>query len=128
MELLSDRRTPAQELNYALARERCQQSQKEILRGNNSNWDTTVAQLSPRKRKPALFSTPNITQYLQCWRCGGSFTPNHNKNCPAKQSKCNICKKTGTFRKNVQITDATTPQEQRTIFTKTTNTNKKCKN
>ena len=43
MELLSEMRTPAQALNYALARERGQQNQKEILRGNNSNWNTTVA-------------------------------------------------------------------------------------
>ena len=38
MELLSEMRTPAQALNYALARERGQQNQREILRGNNSNY------------------------------------------------------------------------------------------
>ena len=93
-------RTPAQALNYALARERGQQNQKEILRGNNSNWNTTVAHLSARKTKPAILPTPkNTKQYPQCWRCGGSFTPNHNNNCPARISQCNICKKQGHFAK-----------------------------
>ena len=50
MELLSEMRTLAQAFNYALARERGQQNQKEILRGNNSNWNTTVAHLSARKQ------------------------------------------------------------------------------
>ena len=100
MELLSEMRTPAQALNYALARERGQQNQKEILRGNNSTWNTTVAHLSARKTKPAILPTPqNTKQYPQCWRCGGSFTPNHNNNCPARISQCNICKKQGHFAK-----------------------------
>ena len=100
MELLSEMRTPAQALNYALARERGQQNQKEILRGNNSNWNTTVAHLSARKTKPALLPTPqNTKQYPQCWRCVGSFTPNHKNNCPSKISQCNICKKPRHFAK-----------------------------
>ena len=99
MELLSEMRIPAQALNYALARQRGQQNQKEILRGNNSNWNTTVAHLSARKTKPAILQTPNTKQYPQCWRCGGSFTANHNNNCPAKISQCNICKKPGQFAK-----------------------------
>ena len=64
-ELLSEMRTPAQALNYALARERGQQNQKEILRGNNSNWNTKVAHLSARKTKPAILPTPNTKQYPQ---------------------------------------------------------------
>ena len=100
MELLSEMRTPAQALNYALAREHGKQNQKEILRGNNSNWNTTVAHLSARKTKPALLPTPqNTKQYPQCWRCGGSFTLNHNNICPAKISQCKICKKPGHFAK-----------------------------
>ena len=99
MELLSEMRTPAQALNYALARERGQQNQKEILRGNNSNWNTTVAHLSARKTRPAILPTPQSKQYPQFWRCGGSFTPNHINNCPAKVSQCNICKKKGHFAK-----------------------------
>ena len=59
MELLAEVRTPAQALNYALARERGQQNQNKILRGNNSNWNTTVAHLSARKTKPAILPTPN---------------------------------------------------------------------
>ena len=93
-------RTPAQARNYALARERGQQNQKEILRRNDSNWNTKVAHLSARKTQPALLSTPqNTKQYPQCWRCGGSITPNHNNNCPARISQCNICKKPGHFAK-----------------------------
>ena len=92
-------RTPAQALNYALGPERGQQNQKEIIRGNNSNWNTTVAHISARKTKPALSPTPNTKQYTQCWRCGGSFTPNHNNNCPAKISQCNLCKKPRHFAK-----------------------------
>ena len=99
MELLSEVRTPAQALNFALARERGQQNQEEILRGNNSNWNTTVAHLSARKTKPAQIPTPNSKQYPQLWRCGGTFKPNHNNNCPAKISLCNICKKQGHFAK-----------------------------
>ena len=100
MELLSEMRTPAQALNYELARERRQQNQKEILIGNNSNWNTTVAHLSARKTKPALLPTPqNTKQYPQCWRCGCSFTTNHKSNCPPRKSQCNICKKPGHFAK-----------------------------
>ena len=99
MELLSEMRTPAQALNYALARERGQQNQKEILRGNNFNWNTTVAHMSARKTKPAKLLTHNTKQYPQCWRCGASFTSNHNNNCPTTMSQCNICKKPGQFAK-----------------------------
>ena len=59
MKILSEMRTPAQALNYALARERGQQIQKEILRGTNSNWNTMVAHMSARKTKPAILPTPN---------------------------------------------------------------------
>ena len=99
MELLSEMRTPAQALNYTLAPERGQQNQKEIIRGNSSNWNTTLAHLFASKTKPAILPTPNTKQYPQCLRCGGSFTPNHNNNCPAKISQRNICKKPGHFAK-----------------------------
>ena len=112
MELLSEVKTPAQALNYALARERGQQNQKEILRGNNSNWNTTVAHMSARKTKPAILPTPNTKQYQQCWRCGGSFTPNHNNNCPAKMSQRNICKKPGHFAKMCRSQIPTPPKNR----------------
>ena len=99
MELLSEMKTPAQALNYALARERGQQNQTEIHRGNDSNWNTTVSHMSARKTKPAILPTPNTKQYQQCRRCGGSSTSNHNNNCSAKMSQCNICKKPGHFAK-----------------------------
>ena len=126
MELLSEMRTPAQALNYALARERGQQNQKEILRGNNSNWNTTVAHLSARKTKPAILPTPqNTKQYPQCWRCGGSFTPNHNNNCPAKISQWNICKKQGHVAKMCRSQIPSLPkirgQNQQRQFQKTRN-------
>ena len=66
MELLSEMRTPAQALNYALRRERGQQNQKEILIGNNSNWNTTVAHLSARKTRPAILPSQPSKQYPQC--------------------------------------------------------------
>ena len=53
--------------------------------------------MSARKTTGAILPTPNAKQYPQCWRCGGSFTPNHNNNCPAKRSQCNICKKPRHF-------------------------------
>ena len=97
MELLSEMRTPAQALNYAFERESEQHNQKQILRRNNSNWNTTVEHLSARKTKPAILPTPKTKQYPQCWRCGGSFTPNHGNNCPAKVSQ--FKKKPGHFAK-----------------------------
>ena len=62
-ELLSEVRTPAQALSFALARERGQQNQNEILRGNHCSWNTTVAHLFARKTKAAIFPTPNTKQY-----------------------------------------------------------------
>ena len=95
MELLSEKRTPPQAKYYTLARERGQQKRKEILRGNNSNWNTTVAHLTERKTKPTIPPTPNTKKYPQCWICGGSFTSNHNNNCSAKEPQGRICKKPG---------------------------------
>ena len=126
-ELLSEMRTPAQALNYALARERGQQNQKEILRRNYSNWNTTVAHLSALNLKRAILRTPNTKQYSQCWRCGGSFTLNHNDNGSAKISQCNICKKPGHFAKLCRSQIPQLPKNKRTIPTKTTTTNKKRK-
>ena len=43
MELLSEVRTPAQVLNFAISRERGQENQREILRANPSNWNQVNA-------------------------------------------------------------------------------------
>ena len=40
MELLSEMRTPQQALSYAVNRERRLANQQEILRTNNTNWNT----------------------------------------------------------------------------------------
>ena len=62
MELLSEVRTPAQALNYALERERSQQNRKEILRGNNSKSKTTqhVKQNQPYYQHQTQNSTHNV--------------------------------------------------------------------
>ena len=46
MELLSEVRTPAQVLNFALSRERGQENQKEILRTSAPNWNNQVNAIS----------------------------------------------------------------------------------
>ena len=66
MKLLSEVRTPAQELNFALARDRSQQNQKEIHRGNYSSSNVTVAHFSSPKSKSALLLAPNTKEYPQC--------------------------------------------------------------
>ena len=42
MELLSEVRTAAQVLNFALSRERGQENQREILRSNATGWNSQV--------------------------------------------------------------------------------------
>ena len=46
IELLSDVRTAAQVLNFALSRERRQENQREILRSSTTNWNTQVGAIS----------------------------------------------------------------------------------
>ena len=100
MELLSEVRTPAPVLNFALCRERGQETQREILRSNPSNWNqvnkTTQQSSCPQMRPQTSVQRQQIAQEVQpCWRCGAPFTQGHNINCPAKRAQCNICKKTG---------------------------------
>ena len=104
MELLSEVRSPAQVLNFALSRERGQEKQKEILRTSAPNWNNQVDAISNNNKRPV--SRPHQQQSQQtnktkeqCWRCGGTFTAGHMNQCTAKQAVCNICKKTGDFAK-----------------------------
>ena len=127
MELLSEMRTPAQALNYALARERGQQNQKEILRGNNSTWNTTVAHLSARKTKPAILPTPQkhktISTMLEMRRI---VHTKPQQQLSSKNLTMQYMQKTRTLRKNVSFTDTITTRKQRTVPTTTISTNKKC--
>ena len=104
MELLSEVRTAAQVLNFALSRERGQENQKEILRSSAPNWNNQVNAITnkyarstprPKQQNPQQSNKTNE----QCWRCGGNFTAGHMNQCTAKQAICNICKKTGHFAK-----------------------------
>ena len=60
MELLSEVRTPAQVLNFALSRERGQENQREILRSNLSNWNqvnaTTQQNSRPQMRQKQTYN------------------------------------------------------------------------
>ena len=104
MELLSEVRTAAQLLNFALSRERGQENQKEILRSSAPNWNNQVNAITnkyarstprPQQQNPQQSNKTNE----QCWRCGGNFTAGHMNQCTAKKAICNICKKTGHFAK-----------------------------
>ena len=104
MELLSEVRTAAQVLNFALSRERGQENQNEILRSSAPNWNSQVNTIMNKNVRPTPRNQQQSTQQLnkpneQCWRCGGSFTAGHMNQCTAKQAVCNICKKTGHFAK-----------------------------
>ena len=102
MELLSDVRTAAQVLNFALSRERGQENQREILRSSTTRWNTQVGAVlsnpprnNVRQQQPAQHANTNKEL---CCRCG-IFTPGHITQCTAKQAQCSICKKTGVFAK-----------------------------
>ena len=104
MELLSEVRTAAQVLNFALSRERGQENQKQILSSSAPNWNSQVNTIMNKNVRPTSRTQQQSTQQVnkpneQCWRCGGSFTAGHMNQCTAKQAVCNICKKTGHFAK-----------------------------
>ena len=124
MEILSEVRTPAQALNFALARKGGQQNQKEILRGTNSHWNMTVAHLSSRKTKPALLPTPSekLSTMLEVrW-----ILHTQPQQLSSQDISVQNLQKTMTLRKNVQITNSPTTETKRRIHTKTINSNKKC--
>ena len=99
MELLSEVRTAAQVLNFALSRERGQENQKEILGSSAPNWTNQVNAISNKNTRPIQRTQQQNKSNEQCWRCRGIFTAGHMNQCTAKQATCNICKKTGHFAK-----------------------------
>ena len=102
MELLSEVRTPAQFLNFALSRARGQENQKEILWSSAPNWNNQINAVNntrPAPRPQQQQSPQTNKTNEQCWRCGGTFSAGHMNQCPAKQAICNIYKKTGHFAK-----------------------------
>ena len=69
-ELLSEMQTPKQPLSYAVIRERGLANQQEILRANNTNWNTVS---NVRQNKQRNYP-PNIQRKsTQCWKCGAHF-------------------------------------------------------
>ena len=107
MELLSEVRTAAQVLNFALSRERGQENQKEILRSSAPNWNSQVNTIMNKNVRPTPRTQQQSTQQVnkpneQCWRCVGSFIAQHMNQCTANQAVCNICKRTGHFAKVCQ--------------------------
>ena len=112
MDLLSEERTPSETLQYALARERGQESQQKMI---NSNTNTTTLntwfekiQYTKRQNKAPILPTPQSGQIQDCRRCGNKFFPCHLNVCPAKNEVCRICKKIWPFRKTLQIRNAPT--------------------
>ena len=67
-------------------------NQQEILRSNNTNWNTVSYVFSNNQR-----TYPQNTQQkpIPCWKCGGTFLLAHLQTCPAKTTTCKICKKAG---------------------------------
>ena len=91
MDLLSEARTPAETLQYALARERGQESQQKIINintnPNTSNpWFEEIQHIK-RQNKIPILPTPHTGQIQDCQRCGNKFLPGHLNVCPSAQHK-----------------------------------------
>ena len=101
MELLSEVRTPAQVLNFALSRERGQENKREILRSSAPNRNNKVSAVSNdtglTNTRQQQTAQPTNTNKELCWRCGGIFSPGHINQGTVKQAHRSICKKTGHF-------------------------------
>ena len=108
-ELLMETRTAQQVLQFALNRERGQESQKAINTQLNrysshafeqiSNITTNLrnTSLTPRPRLPVrnTQTQPPTNIPNPCRRCGIQFSLEHLQVCPAKKVQCNLCKKIG---------------------------------
>ena len=117
-ELLTETRTPAQVLQYALNKERGQENQRAIagrLRATNI-IDNQIAHNNPnqfpQQRRTQPHNIRNTTnqqrrpqqqrnqgQHNPCRRCGAPFSLEHLQICPAKKAQCNNCKQVGHFAK-----------------------------
>ena len=112
-ELLLETRTAQQVLQFALNRERGQESQKAINSQLNKYSPHTFEQISnithnprnpsftPRQRVPTRnIQTQCPTDFPNpCRRCGLQFSLEHLQICPAKTVQCNLCKKIGHYSK-----------------------------
>ena len=116
--LLTETRTPAQVLQYALNKERGQENQRAIagrLRAKNIT-DNQIAHFNPnqfpQQRRTQPHNIRNTTnqqrrpqqqrnqgQHNPCRRCGAPFSLEHLQICPAKKAQCNYCKRVGHFAK-----------------------------
>ena len=89
MDLLSEERTPSEALQYALARERGQESQQK-MRITNTNtlqanpWFEKI-QYIKRQNRVSILPTPQSGQIQDCRRCGNKFLPGHLNVCPRKE-------------------------------------------
>ena len=114
MDLLSETRTPSETLQYALARERGQESQQK-MRNTYTNtlqanpWFEKIQYIKRQNRVPIL-RTPQSGQIQDCRRCGKKFLPGHLNVCPAKNEICRICKKIGHFAKQCKSEMPPRPQ------------------
>ena len=75
-------------------RERGLANQQEILRSNNTNWNT-VSYVRPSRQRTYNQNTQQKPN--PCWKCGGTFSLAHLQICPAKTTTCKICKKAGHY-------------------------------
>ena len=103
MDLLSEEKTPSETLQYALARERGQESQQKMINTNTNPapqnpWFEKI-QLMKRQNRVPILPTPQSRQIQDCRRCGNKFLPGQLNVCPAKNEACRICKKIGHFAK-----------------------------
>ena len=103
MDLLSEERNPSETLQYALSRERGQESQQKMI-NTNTNPNTSnpwfeKTQYIKRQNRVPILPTPKSGQIQDCRRCGNKFLPGHLNVCPAKNEACRICKKIGHFAK-----------------------------
>ena len=102
MELLSEVRTPAQVLNFALSRERGQENQRKTLQSHsaNSNEVNATSTKAPMKNSSTSERT-NKQTHKKSNHVGDVEHPSSKDNnvCPAKQAQCNICKEMGHYAK-----------------------------
>ena len=127
-ELLTETRTPAQVLQYALNKERGQENQRPIAGRLRANYpkESQIAHVDT-SRQTQQYRRPQAQQYRQpmqqqqrrspqqrspgqsnpCRRCGATFSLEHLQICPAKKAQCNSCKRIGHFSKVCRATRPT---------------------
>ena len=91
MKLLSEVRTRAQVLNFALSRERGQENQRKYYAPQLQTENNQVSAVSINTgrnnvRQQQETTQPTCTNKELCWRYGGFFIPGHINQCTAKQA------------------------------------------